>query len=158
RCGRQRDQCRKLVAPVELEDVGGEQRRHTGDKEERAGEGGGALRRGSPAAQRGEAPGQPGDDREREQRSRGGAAVERVAVQEAGQRLGRGRGGAGGADLLLDAVGVVRAVDETPVADDDVRRILRVERLELPAGDQRIPGAGGAAQRKQLERVLADRG
>src|SRR5215470_16685362 len=88
------------------------------------------------AAQRGEAPGQPGDEGEREQRPGGVAAAELVGAQEAGQRLDHGRGPAAGADLLLDAVGVVRAVDEGPVADDDVRRVLRIERLELPAGDQ----------------------
>src|SRR5262249_44682431 len=92
RRGRQRDQRGKLVAPVELEDVGGEQRRHAGGEEQRAGEGRGALRRGSPAAQRGEATGQPGDQGEREQRGRGGAATQPGGAQGAGQRVEYRRG------------------------------------------------------------------
>ena len=88
--------------------------------------------------------------------------MELVAAQEARHRRDDGRVPAAevrpGADLLLDPVAVEGSEDERPVADDDVRRVLGVVRLELPAGDRGIPGAGGAAQREQLERVLADRG
>jgi len=118
------------------------------------------LRGRGPAAQGGEAAGQPREDDEQEQRPGCVAPVELIAAQERRERPGHGwvppSEVRAGPDRHLHAVPVVGVEQERSVGDHDVRPEGGVVRLELPAGERHVPGFGYPAQREHLHRVPAD--